>query len=144
MLARAGTIVVELSGSPQGKGRPRFVRATGHAFTPANTRKYESHLRLAAQDVMQGRAPLEGPIAIDVLAVFPVPASWSKAKRAAALLRLVHPTTKPDIDNTAKLVGDGFNEIVWRDDKQIVSATIVKQYGERPMLRVEIREIGTS
>lgn len=135
-----GPVQIVLAGEPQGKGRPRFARATGHAFTPAATRKYESALRLAAQDAMNDEPPLEGPLTAVVVAIFPVPASWSNKKRQAALAGHVWPTTIPDADNLLKVL-DACNEIVWRDDKQIVDARIVKRYGDRPRLIVEVREI---
>jgi len=31
------------------------------------------------------------------------------------------------------------NEIVWRDDKQVVSCRVAKIYSEKPCLRVEVR-----
>lgn len=130
-------IVVELAGAPQGKGRPRFARATGRAYTPAATRSYEGALRLAAQEVMAGRAPLDGPIKVQVDARMPIPASWSKKKRAAALDGLVLPTGKPDADNLLKAC-DAFNEILFRDDRQIVDVTVRKRYSDRPALRVEV------
>ena len=130
-------IVIELPGIPQGKGRPRFVRATGHAFTPAKTRSYESMLQGAALDVMNGTPPLEGPLEATVEAHFPVPASWSKSKRAAALLGVTRPTTKPDVDNLLKIL-DALNAVVFHDDKQIVVATISKHYSERPRLVVTV------
>jgi hypothetical protein len=34
---------------------------------------------------------------------------------------------------------DALNQVVWRDDKQVTHATVVKQYGERPSLKIEIR-----
>lgn len=133
-------IVIELVGEPRGKGRPRFVRATGHAFTPARTRSYESALRLAAQDAMDGAAPLDGPLRVSVEAHFPVPASWSHKKRSAALLGVTRPTTRPDWENIAKML-DAFNEIVWRDDKQVVEGAISKHYSDRPRLRVEVQPV---
>ena len=52
------SIIVELAGEPRGKGRPRFVRKTGHAFTPQKTASYEAMLRHEAALVMGTRAPL--------------------------------------------------------------------------------------
>lgn len=130
-------IVVELSGTPLGKGRPRFMRATGHAYTPEKTRNFETNLRLAAQDAMNGQPPLEGALLVVVQAFFPIPQSWSKKKRIAALTHAIRPTTKPDWENIAKML-DAFNEVVWRDDAQIIHGTIIKQYSDRPRLRVEI------
>lgn len=136
-------IQIILAGEPQGKGRPRFVRATGHAFTPARTRSYESALRYAAQEVMAGAVPLEGPLSAVVVAVFPVPASWSGKKRQAARDGAIWPAVKPDADNLLKVL-DACNEIVWRDDKQIVDARIVKRYGDRPRLIIEVCEVASA
>jgi len=134
-------IVIELAGTPVGKGRPRFVRRTGCAYTPTKTRNYEGNLRLAAQDVMAGAKPLEGPLAVTVHALFPVPASWSRRKRNAALDGSLWPTSKPDCDNIAKGACDALNQIVYRDDKQAVDVRVIKSYSERPALRIEVVEI---
>jgi Holliday junction resolvase RusA-like endonuclease len=138
MLARADTIVIELAGPPKGKGRPRFARATGHAYTPAETRHYESHLRLAAQRAMAGRLPAEGPVTVDVVATMPSPASWSRKKQEQAANGEIYPLSTPDADNLLKML-DGFNEIVWRDDKQIVAALVRKRYGRAPSFRVTVQ-----
>lgn len=132
------TIIVELVGEPKGKGRPRFSRASGHAFTPAATRSYEGALRFAAQQAMAGRPPVDGPLRTTMIATFPIPASWSKKKTAAALAQQVYPTKKPDADNLLKCL-DALNEVVFRDDAQIIDARIFKEYGERPCLRIEVR-----
>ncbi|QPF87006.1 RusA family crossover junction endodeoxyribonuclease [Bradyrhizobium genosp. L] len=133
-------IVIELAGIPQGKGRPRFMRKTGHAYTPEKTRNYETNLRLAAQDAMHGANPIEGPLAVTVRALFPVPTSWSRKKQTAALEGSVRPTGRPDADNLMKVL-DGLNEIVFRDDKQIVDGRVIKTYSARPALRIEVVEI---
>ncbi|MCC6776660.1 MAG: RusA family crossover junction endodeoxyribonuclease [Hyphomicrobiales bacterium] len=135
-------VQIVLGGTPQGKGRPRFVRATGHAFTPAATRRYESALRYAAQQAMGTSTPLDGPLCVVVVAIFPIPASWSGKKRAEALSGSLWPTVTPDADNLLKVL-DALNEIVWRDDKQVVDARVVKRYGERARLIIEVREIAT-
>lgn len=131
---------IELLGEPRGKGRPRFVRATGHAYNDPRTRSYESRLRVAAQDAMGSRKPIEGGLRVDVLAAMSIPMSWPKNKRAAAALGFIRPEKKPDIDNIMKIL-DSLNEVVWRDDSQIVEATICKRYGDRPSLRIIVREI---
>lgn len=131
-------VVIRLAGEPQGKGRPRFVRATGRTYTPEATRSYETMLRLAGQDAMGSRIPIAGPLAVTIRAEFPVPASRSKAWKAAALEGREHPTVKPDFDNLAKVV-DALNQIVWLDDKQVVDARIIKEYSERPALTIEVR-----
>lgn len=135
-------MVVELAGVPAGKGRPRFVRATGHAYTPDKTRRYESDLRYAGQEAMKGRPPFAGPVRMTVEAFLPVPASWSEKKRRAALAGLVYPTSRPDLDNYEKAAADSLNEIVFRDDSQVVArGPGGKVYSDRPRLVVTITEL---
>jgi len=131
------TIVVELVDPPKGKGRPRATRA-GHVYTPLHTRKHEAALRFAAGEAMNGAPPLQGPISLTIIATFPIPTSWSKKKQRAALAGLVPHLSAPDADNIYKMT-DAFNEVVWRDDRQVVEAVIKKAYGARPCTRFEVR-----
>lgn len=133
-------ITIRLAGAPHGKGRPRFVRETGHAFTPAKTRSYEAALRIAAGEAMTGQTPMEGPVSVTVLACFPIPVSWSKKKQLAAVTGDIRPTGKPDLDNLLKAL-DALNEIVFRDDAQIVEAVITKTYSTLPSLIVTVRPL---
>lgn len=133
------TVVVELPGLVRGKGRPRVTirGAHAHAYTDAKTESYEGALRLAASVAMVGRDPLRGPLKASMLAVMPVPASWSKNKQAEALAGNLFPTSKPDWDNVAKCC-DALNGIVWGDDAQIAVGSVRKVYGAAPMLRIEV------
>jgi Holliday junction resolvase RusA-like endonuclease len=134
----ADSIVIRLDGEPQGKGRPRFVRATGRAFTPASTRSYEAKLAYQAQEIMAGRPLLSGPLRVLVVACFPIPKSFSKGKRLDALQGIVYPTVKPDVDNLLKCL-DALNGVVWEDDKLVVSAEVQKRYASQPCLEIEVR-----
>ena len=140
MDASPDQIIVRLAGVPCGKGRPRFVRQTGRVYTPAKTRSYEDALRSAAETEMVGRARLTGPVRVDVIACFPVPASWPRKKRADALSGALRPTTKPDADNLLKVL-DAFDAVVWDDDKQVVFASVEKVYGPDPSFRALIQEM---
>ena len=51
-------VTVIIAGPAVPKGRARMTRR-GVAYTPAKTRKYEAHGRLAAQLAMDGRPPLD-------------------------------------------------------------------------------------
>lgn len=128
-------IVIRLDGEPKGKGRPRFSRKNGVAFTPTPTRNYEAALRMAAQVAMVGKVPLAGPLRIQISANFSIPQSWSKKKQAAALMGEIRPTGKPDFDNLAK-TADALNKIVWNDDAQVVDASITKHYTDKPHLSI--------
>ena len=88
------SIVFIVPGQPQGKGRPRVGKIGGHArmFTPQKTVAYEGLISHAAQQAMQGRALIEGPVSVVVDMRCQVPASWSKTKQAQAIngLSLIH------------------------------------------------------
>jgi Holliday junction resolvase RusA-like endonuclease len=133
-------IVIELAGAPRGKGAPRATLINGRvrAYTDARTRSYESQLRLAGANAMQGRPPTAQPVIVQITASLPVPKSWSKSKRHAALRGNVRPIVKPDCNNFSKCL-DGLNGIVWVDDAQIVKETVEKVYAEAPSLRIVVR-----
>ena len=84
-------------------------------------------------------APLDGPLHLSVTAVFAIPASWPKAKRATAS-GLPH-TQKPDADNLVKQLGDGLNRIAWNDDSQVAEITVRKQWGDRAETVVMVEEL---
>lgn len=121
-------IEITLPGVPQGKGRPRMTR-TGKPYTPAKTRAYEAALKLAGRQAMAGRAPLEGPLQVQVVALFPVPPSWTKRKQEEARRGAIRPTVTPDADNLGKAACDALNKVVWVDDAQVVDLHVVKHYG---------------
>ena len=130
-------IEIRMDGQPIGKGRPRFVRATGRTYTPEKTARYEDRLAWAAQSVMAGRDLLVGPLSVTVSAHMEVPTGKSKKWRAAAIGQEHRPTTKPDADNVAKLL-DALNKIVWADDAQIVALHVFKHYSDRPRIEIAI------
>lgn len=121
---------------PRGKGRPRF--GNGRTFTDAKTRAYEAALGLAAKVAMAGRPMLEGPLHVHLTAFLPIPQSWSLGKQNMAIQGAIKPTSKPDADNLLKGC-DAFNGIVWKDDAQIVEATVEKRYSTSPSLVVIAR-----
>lgn len=131
-------IIIRLDGAPQGKGRPRFVRSSGRAFTPAATRSYEAALRYAAQVAMGNRPPLTGPVEVAVYAGFPIPKSLPKRDLARAVNGEIRPTKKPDADNLMKCM-DALNQVVWADDAQVVEAHVRKYYDVKPCLTIIVR-----
>lgn len=133
-------IQLHVPGQPQGKGRARFAKrgAFMQAYTPEKTVAYEGLIALAGEKAMDGRDTLEGPVDLQIAAVFQIPKGWSQRRRMAALLSPDWHTGKPDGDNVLKAVGDGLNGIVWRDDSQVARCSISKAYGEKPGLTVTV------
>lgn len=67
----------------------------------------------ASREVMAGRAPLEGPVAVDVVFYLPRPKSAPK--------RITQPAKLPDLDKLVRALFDALSAAgVWRDDAQVV------------------------
>ena len=119
-----------IPGEPQGKGRPRFVRATGRAYTPADTLHYEDRVAKIAAYVFEGKPiPLgsDVPVKLEIEAVFTRPKRLFRRRDPDG--RLYATRTRVDADNIAKAIGDSLQRILFADDRQVVELTVTKQYG---------------
>ena len=133
-----------VEGVPVAKSRARTVRNkyTGkiHSYTPEKTTNYEDLIRWSYK-AAGGEFLGEKILQVDIQAFFPIPKSYSKAKRSMALQGELRPTTKPDCDNCAKIVLDALNGVAFYDDKQVVCLSVNKYYSTTGSLRVEIKEL---
>ena len=75
--------------------------------------------------------PTGEPVALSCTFVLPVPASWSKTKRQAAVSGDICHVTKPDLDNLIKGLKDPLSGVIWVDDRQVIEyrEPIAKRYG---------------
>ena len=115
-------------GEPQGKARPRF-RKVGNfvqTYTPQKTKSYEDEIRMFAKAAMGSSKPLETPVALYLYIRKGIPASYTKKRRNDCLSGIEKPTTPSDIDNICKSFMDAMNEIVYKDDKQVVELHATK------------------
>lgn len=126
-------LIFEIKGVPKGKARPRFTKQ-GRAYTPKETVDYEREIANVAHAaaVVQGWRKVEKsqPLRAEIVAKFPIAASWTKAKKAAAMRGEIRPTVKPDGDNIVKAVLDALNGVVFDDDSQVVEHSMKKQYAD--------------
>lgn len=131
---------VWLPGTPVAKGRPRFSRRSGRTYTPAKTESAEKALRLSLMTSAEALRvlPLYGALGVRADFVLAVPASWSKREQAAALNGTRLPTSRPDVDNFAKLVLDAANGVLWPDDSAVVELAVSKRYGREPGVRLVV------
>lgn len=122
----------------QPRQRHRVVHAGGRAFasnyTPKNSpvNDYKATLRLAAQEAYGG-APLDGPLAVTLVFVFP-------SKRKCRIYK----ATKPDGDNLAKSTLDALNGLTFKDDSQVVDLHILKMHAaadEQPHVEITISPV---
>lgn len=135
-------ITITIPGEMRGKGRPRFSSRGGfaRAYTDARTVSAENWVKACAVE-QAGAQPICGPVSLGICIAVEVPASWPKKKRLDALAGAVFPTSKPDLDNCAKLIADALNGIVWKDDKQIVRMEIRKHYAETAQTVLTVAEV---
>jgi len=117
-------VTLVIPGKPFAKQRARTTRQ-GRMYTPAETVSYERQVgQIAAQHFTK---PLDGPVRLEVVAVFQPPKSWSKRKTEEMLHR--HHTQKPDLDNCFKAIKDALNRIAWGDDSQVSEMSGRKMWG---------------
>mgnify|MGYP000106680478 CR=1 FL=1 len=134
-----------VSGSPQGKGRPRFSTHGGRGIThpPDKTAIYENLVRLEYERQCQGNRFSEtAALSVEIFAYYDIPQSASKKQKQAMRDRLVRPTKKPDFDNIGKTICDSLNGYAYRDDAQVVDGSVHKFYSDVPRVEVIITEIG--
>jgi Holliday junction resolvase RusA-like endonuclease len=134
------TYMVE--GNPVGKGRPKFARRGNFVstYTPTKTRDYEDLIKDAARKSMGSNELIETPVTVAIYITVPIPQSYSKKRTEACLSGSERPIKKPDIDNISKCFLDAMNDIVYKDDTQVLTLHVTKVYGTVGMVEVMVRE----
>lgn len=83
--------------------------------------------------------PHTGKIGLMVIAYYPIPESWSKKKKAAALAGEIAPVkAKPDLSNVIKHIEDVMEGIFFVNDKQICTLSSSKYYSDTPRVKIAI------
>lgn len=155
------TVKITIPGDPRGWGRPTpvaKVTADGKPFvtmvTQKETRDAKKRVLAAFRAKYPDHVPFTGPVMLRFTAVFPVPASWPKAVRVAALSGRLYHTSKPDKDNIEKLIVDALTRpktapgkegvspygFAWIDDAQVMGGG-VKRYGSVPRVDIELTSL---
>lgn len=131
-------------GKPVPKARARAYSRNGQTrmYTPKTTADYESLVQSICREAFV--RPLECPVFVALAIALPVPSSWSKKRKEAALKQLEHPTSRPDIDNYIKAIFDGMNGVAFVDDSQVVRLESEKFYGQTPGVVVTVNVYKTS
>lgn len=132
-------IKLTIPGPPCAKQRPRLGKYG--TYTPEKTMNYETLVK-ELYIVEHHNRQLEGALSMTVRAYFQIPKSASQKKAVEMQEGKIRPTTKPDWDNVGKIVADALNGLAYRDDSQIVRATVEKYYSDEPRVEVEIQEMG--
>jgi Holliday junction resolvase RusA-like endonuclease len=134
-------IRLELTGKPEGKGRPRFGKG-GRVYTPNATKLAEGRVIDAWTDADRPR--IDGPVRLRIRLEVARPKGHFTSKGALNLpgSRLPFPTgKKPDLDNALKLVMDALNRRAYRDDVDVVDVAAVRVWApdgwERTLIELE-------
>jgi Holliday junction resolvase RusA-like endonuclease len=105
------------------------VYEPGAADSPA--RQWKHDIKIAAAEQLKANGDVElwsGPVSMQITLYLPRPQNLYRKKDADG--RIPHAGGK-DIDNLYKAIADAMNGIVYRDDKQIYCAIIMKFYHEK-------------
>lgn len=130
-----------IPGNPGAKQRHRTTKR-GHKYTPTETVNYENLVKTTFHLLWPHHEPIDGPVQTEIRALFPIPKSTSKKKRALMQDETFPYIKKPDRDNVGKIVQDALNGIAWRDDAVIYDGRDLKFYSERPRVEITIRWMG--
>lgn len=144
-------VVLFFECDPRTKGNSLTIRALGkrcpacrkaERIFPAPSKQAvatEARLRSEALRDWGGRPPIAGAIALHLTVYAPIPRSWSRTKKDAALRGEVVPGRGAgDRGNHLKLVEDALQGVIYADDAQIVSGLVTRIYGLRPGYLVQI------
>ena len=108
--------------TPRVKERPRFVRATGRAYTPKGTLDAERNLLQEFRDRMPANwYAYDQPCHVEY--------TFTNSHVGVILREHADYTQRQvrgDLDNHIKLVSDALNGVLFDDDKRVVSSYAVK------------------
>ncbi len=123
---------------PQGRPRTRIVGRVGKRpfatiYDPQNSRIWKQTVAVQVQAHLPADWRLfEGPLRLELLFRLPRPQSARKSE--------VYPAKRPDWDNLSRGITDALEGVLYRNDSQIVLATVSKHYGDRPGVEIEVAE----
>ena len=114
----------------------------------ATLKPWESMIRASAGSAWQGE-PAAGPMVVSVTFHMPRPRSHYGRGRNVGKLKPSAPrchTSKPDIDKLTRGLLDGMTQVIFRDDRQVMSLRAYKTYAspadaEGPHAAVIVQEL---
>ena len=108
-------------------------------FTPLKQRNQAAIIKDFGEQAMEDRAPVDAPVELSVLCVFPWPKTISKKRRQVPSCQWK--ISKPDVDNLVKVVKDALQGVCWIDDSRVCSEHVWKKYGDKPGVHIEWRTL---
>lgn len=129
-------IHLDVAGTPVTQGSlSAFVTKSGRAVVTNKTKKglqpYRDSIHWHARSAM-GRKKVkqyEGPVAVEATFVIQRP------------MRPSNPFPPEDVDKYARALLDALSGTIYRDDKQVVTLRVTKEYGDVAKTLVTVREV---
>lgn len=121
-----------IEGSPISKKRPRF--SSGKVYNPTFARDQKDRMILKMQ--YRGLKPIESPVSVSMTFHLPIPQSASKRKKNAILGDFC--VGSMDLDNLVKQYLDIMNQIIIKDDRQVINLLAKKIYSDKPGVQIEV------
>lgn len=139
-------IEFKVEGKAVPQPRPRVYRTATGKSKAVNSRQsinYKRIVKYAAKSYMnkQRKTLTERPLAMRLTFVFSPPKSYTQKKLNAVESGELRYTKKPDLDNLAKSILDALNGTVYKDDSQIITLSINKEYGHTDHVLINITEV---
>lgn len=135
-------ISLDIFGDPVPKKRARTFNNHGKIVTWDSQDKLKEGYKWQIRSQYR-EEPLMGPVIVDVIFMMPIPKSTSKIKQRAMINGTFHHVSRPDVDNLQKFILDVLNEIVLKDDGQVVEIHAKKIYSSKPGTHVRVIPIET-
>ena len=114
-------------------------------YDPPKSKAYKQMVAAKVRSYMKinGIQTITEPLAVHLNFYFAPPKSYSKKRIRAIEAKEELFTKKPDLDNLAKSILDACNNLLFKDDSQIVGLTIGKHYGDEDYVDVKVQIIET-
>lgn len=129
-------------GTPIPKGSTRAFIPKGWTLpviTADNrkTKPWQEAVVSAAREALNGAAPMQGAVSLEVVCFLPRPKSLPK--------RIKQHIKRPDLDKLVRTIKDGLTRAgVYRDDAQVVELVARKGFGEVPGAEITVFELFTT
>jgi Holliday junction resolvase RusA-like endonuclease len=125
---------------PKATAQQRRHSRSGHTYLPAGAAKASATLQ-AIFEQKRPETPICGPLELHLYWTWQHPKKSNGGPNPAKFEPLPK-TTRPDLDNLAKLALDAMTRAgYWHDDSQVVRLVTEKWYSDMPGIAVRVEQI---
>ena len=131
-------ITLEIDGRPIPQPRHRATIG-GRMYLPSSAPIRGFKAAVIAAAGKRFRKPLEGPVVVEITALFQRPASHLTARGELRKGAPTHPGRNlGDVDNLAKGALDALTLIAWLDDSQVVDLRVAKHWANTDRMTIAV------